>query len=273
MLGSMVCRYEDFAQSWYKDQELNLMIRKIYSGHSAAQVNFVNRKFWEWCAISQVLDERCMLRTNIKALGFAVGREPLSSHFAGRGCSVLATDLAQNESEVGWVNSEQHAASKEMLFQPLLVSREIFNARVSFQPADMRNLRGLNSGYDFLWSSCALEHLGSLEAGMHFVMNSAKLLNRGGFAVHTTEYNVLSNEHTIEEGGNVIYRRRDILALQLRLRERGFSLASANFDVGNHRFDTDFDRSPYMESGKPHLKLEIGGHVATSFMFIIRRET
>src|SRR5271157_4415609 len=127
MLGSIACRYADFAESWYKNQELNLMIRRIFAGHSAEKLDFINRKFWEWCAIAQALDERCMLRTGMKGLGFAVGQEPLTSHFAGRGCEILATDLDQHASDKEWISSAQHAASKEILFQPLLVNREVFD--------------------------------------------------------------------------------------------------------------------------------------------------
>jgi 2-polyprenyl-3-methyl-5-hydroxy-6-metoxy-1,4-benzoquinol methylase len=272
MLGSIVCRYADFAESWYKNQELNLMIRRIFAGHSAAKVDFVNRKFWEWCAIAQALDERCMLRTGIKGLGFAVGQEPLTSHFAGRGCEVLATDLDEHTSNKEWIASAQHAASKESLFQSLLVNREVFDNRVTFQPADMRSLEGLLGGYDFIWSSCALEHLGTLEAGLDFIVRSAELLSPGGVAVHTTEFNVLSNDSTIEHGENVIYRQRDILMLAENMKSRGLNLVTPNFDVGNDRFDVEFDRAPYMTSGVPHLKLEIDGHVCTSFMLIIEKQ-
>jgi hypothetical protein len=272
MLGSMVCRYADFAESWYKSQELNLMIRRIFAGHSAEKVDFVNRKFWEWCAIAQALDERCMLRTGMKGLGFAVGREPLTSHFAGRGCEILATDLDQQESDTEWVTSAQHAASKEILFQSLLVNRDVFDSRVTFQAADMRTLEGLAGAYDFIWSSCALEHLGTLEAGLDFIIHSSELLNSGGVAVHTTEFNVLSNDRTIERGGNVIYRQRDILELAEDMKTKGLHLISPNFDVGNHRFDLEFDRPPYMTSGVPHLKLEIDGHICTSFMLIAEKQ-
>jgi 2-polyprenyl-3-methyl-5-hydroxy-6-metoxy-1,4-benzoquinol methylase len=273
MLGSIACQYADFSAAWYKDQELNLMIHRIYSGHSAEKVEFVNRKFWEWCAIAQALDERCMLRTGMHGLGFAVGQEPLTSHFAGRGCYILATDLEGHESDQNWVTTSQHAASKEVLYQPLLVNREIFDQRVTFQPADMRTLAGLSGGHDFVWSSCALEHLGTLEAGLEFVLNSSELLRPGGVAVHTTEFNVQSNDATIERGGNVIYRKRDLLSLRRRLRSRGFDLASLNFDSGNHRFDIEYDTVPYMESGKRHLKLQIEDHICTSFMLIIRKRS
>ena len=271
MLGSIVCKYRDFSAGWYGNQELNLMIRQSYANHSAAQVGFVNRKFWEWCAIAQALDERCKLRTGMKGLGFAVGQEPLASHFAARGCEIVATDLDAQESNEDWIATKQHAASKEALYQPLLVNREIFERRVTFQSADMRNLGGLSPGYDFLWSSCALEHLGSLNAGIEFILKSAALLRDGGTAVHTTEFNVLSDDSTIERGGNVIYRRRDIRMLEKQLDLAGFELVSPDFEVGSHQFDREFDTPPYMTRGKPHLKLEIEGHVCTSFVLIIEK--
>ena len=47
--------------------------------------------------------------------------------------------------------------------------------------------------FDFCWSSCSLERLGSIEAGLNFIKASINTLKVGGVAVHTTEYNVSSN--------------------------------------------------------------------------------
>jgi 2-polyprenyl-3-methyl-5-hydroxy-6-metoxy-1,4-benzoquinol methylase len=269
MLASMVCRYSDFALPWYRNQERNLRIRDIYVGHSAERQDFVNRKFWEWCAIVQALEERGNLCSGKAGLGFAVGTEPLASYFAGKDCKVLATDLDSAMSDPAWISTGQHAASLDALFQPLLAARELFDARVSFKPADMRSLEGLNEQYDFLWSSCALEHLGTLNAGLEFVVNSAALLKAGGVAVHTTEYNVNSDDATLESGPNVIYRRKDILELSRKLESRGFKLATPDFDTGAHQFDKEFDVEPYMTSDRRHLKLMLGGHVSTSMLLIV----
>jgi SAM-dependent methyltransferase len=271
MLTSMLCRYADFRQAWYAEQELSLLIRRIYAGHSAHQHDFVNRKFWEWCAISQALTERGKLRTGVNGLGFAVGTEPLASLFASRGCKILATDLDSSMSDPAWITTNQHAASLLALYQEPLLARELFDARVSFQPADMRTLDGLPGRQDFVWSSCALEHLGTLRAGIEFVLESAALLRPGGVAVHTTEFNVLSDMRTVESGPNVIYRRCDILELSELLAVRGFNLLSPNFDAGDHHYDTEFDTEPYMSSERRHLKLEIDGHVSTSMLLIVER--
>jgi hypothetical protein len=75
----------------------------------------------------------------------------------------------------------------------------------------LTNIQGIEHGaYDFLWSSCALEHLGSLDAGLDFVVNAMDLLKPGGTAIHTTEFNLSSDDETLTSGPCVIYRRRDI---------------------------------------------------------------
>jgi len=269
MLTSRVCKFLDFQEAWYSDQEAKIQIRNIYAAHSAAACNFVNRKFWEWCAISQTLEERAKLQSGMSGMGFAVGTEPLSSYFASNGCKIIATDLEVSASEQGWITTNQHAASRDALYQPSILPRSMFEELVSFQSADMRRLGGIPGEKDFLWSSCALEHLGSLDAGIEFIRNSARLLKKGGVAVHTTEFNVLSNDETVEAGPSVIYRRKDIEHLKAALQKEGFHLCEPDYDCGNHPVDVDFDVPPYMQGSKPHVKLQMDGHVATSMLLII----
>ena len=272
MLNSMACKYEDFAQAWYRTQEDKLKIREIFHDHSAAQVEFVNRKFWEWCVIAQALEERGKLGPGMRGLGFAVGTEPLTSYFASRGCDVLATDLAAEASVSGWLDTNQHAASKNALLYPPLVAQDAFDARVAFQPADMRALKEISGQFDFLWSSCAFEHLGSLQHGIDFVLNSTRYLRPGGIAVHTTEMNVKSDSDTIMTGPSVIYRRKDFIELAQTLKARGLRLSRLDFDTGNHPFDLACDTEPYMQPGVRHLKLDIGGLASTSFLLIIEKQ-
>jgi len=271
-LKSMVCKYSDFLTPWYREQEGKLCIRALYTWHSAADFDFINRKFWEWCAISKVLDERAMLDTGKSGLGFAVGTEPLPAYFASRGCKILATDLAP-ESSAEWIKTVQHAGEKAALFRPELVDRVIFDEVVSFEFVDMKTLKGLSISdeFDFLWSSCAFEHLGSLEAGLEFVMKSAELLKPGGTAVHTTEFNLYSNNETLDSGPSVIYRRRDIEALCADLNQRGYVVDEPDYDAGTHPYDVDYDTEPYMTSGKPHIKLRLGEHICTSLLIVIHR--
>ncbi len=271
MLSSMVCRYDHFLTDWYREWAAVLPLAH-YGIDPPPIPQRPHRKAWEWCAIAQTLLERAMLEPGRKGCGFAVGTEPLPAAFAHRGVEILATDQAMTEEAAAWVTTGQHAASLESLFRPELIDRETFDARVRFRPADMRELAlPWAEQFDFVWSSCSIEHLGSLADGLAFVVASTELLVSGGVAVHTTEFNVASNDATLEAGSSVIYRRRDIEALDQMLRAHRCGLASCDFYAGDHRFDLNFDIPPYGDASRQHIKLLLGGHIATSMLLIIRK--
>lgn len=262
MLDSVTCRQEHFRSDWYKQWVERYSFETI-----------LHRKLWEWCAISQALDERGFLTDGKKGLCFAAGQEPLVSMFASRGCQIEATDLAgeMEESEV-WKTTGQHSTGLDILHQEKLIDRKTFEERVTFYPADMRDLSGLaKESYDFIWSSCALEHLGSLDLGMTFVSEAMELLKPGGIAVHTTEINVGSLDETVETGGAVIYRKKDIEGLDAKLRRNGMALERLDLFPGSEIHDRQFDYPPYGAHGRAHVKLELDGHVCTSQLLIAYR--
>ena len=135
---------------------------------------------------------------------------------------------------------------------------------MTFRPADMLDLPGPAEvgRFDFLWSSCAFEHLGGIEEGLGFVEQAMRLLRPGGIAIHTTEFNVGSNDVTVETGGTVIYRRSDVETLAARLRRRGHRLR-LGFGLGTALADYHVDIPPYTHD--PHLKLHLMGHTTTSY--------
>jgi SAM-dependent methyltransferase len=180
----------------------------------------------------------------------------------------VATDLAEEAVEGEWVATGQHATSMEVLNKRGVCPDELFRERVSLRYADMRNIPGDLRDFDFVWSACALEHLGSLRLGEQFVYKSLRCLKPGGVAVHTTEYNCSSNVFTKREGGTVIYRKRDIRRIGSQLKKKGYEV-SLDFSRGNLPADRVVDKPPY--DHKVHLKLEVDGFVATSFGLIIKK--
>ncbi len=139
---------------------------------------------------------------------------PLVSAFANRGVQVVATDLAPDSREaLGWVRSDQHASGAEGLLRPGVCDPAKFRELVTWRAVDMREIPDDLRQFDFCWSVCSLEHLGSLAAGIEFIERSVATLAPGGIAVHTTEFNLSSNDDTIQEGPTVIYRERDLLEL------------------------------------------------------------
>lgn len=234
------------------------------------QPDLLHRKSWEWSFVSQALYERDMLRAGRRGMGFAVGQEPLTSLFASMGCEILATDLdLQAADQEGWVEGKQHAAGLEQLNRSGLCTPELFASNVRFRSVDMRKIPDDLTSFDFVWSSCALEHLGSLRYGMDFVKDALKCLRPGGIAVHTTEFNVESDTKTLESGHDVIFRRRDFEELARELRDSGHSIQPFDFDTGDTEADRYVDEPPY--TGEIHLKLRIGDFASTSFGLIVQR--
>ena len=240
--------------------------------HSPARFS---RKQWEFVFILQALSLRGMLSPGRVGLGFGCGREPLAGLFARYGCQVVATDLApETAKDQGWVATMQHASSLEALYQCAeeFVSREVFFDRVDFRVVDMNTIPDDLSGkFDFVWSACALEHLGSLRHGMDFVKNSVRCLKPGGVAVHTTEFNISSLEQTLESPGCSIYRACDIEQLIRELVADGHEVAPLNLNTGTAPVDHHVDLPPYGFS--PHLKLMLEGYVVTSIGLIVSRPT
>ena len=281
-MRSSVCREVDFQSSWYRKwREILHQGARDLQAHEhgvsgkvweSMKGDFMHRKVWEWCAIAEALEERGMLHPGSKGLGFAVGTEPLPSLFAGLGCTITATDCPEAARSAGWRNTGQLSCSVGDLHWPKIVDRGLFERSVEFQTADMRDLTTIEPGaYDFLWSACAFEHLGSLQAGTTFVVDSLACLRPGGIAVHTTEFNVGSNAETIQSGDSVIYRRRDLEALDRDLRRHGAAIEDLDFEAGAGAADIDYDYPPYYSHGRQHVKLLLGGHISTSIVLIVRK--
>lgn len=231
----------------------------------------IHRKIWEWCYISQALHERGMLSDGKRGLGFAVGQEPLTSLFASYGCNITATDLAPKEMKMSnnnWIESGQHASSLEILNKRGLCESEKFRKNVSFQFVNMKKIPSSLKNYDFCWSACAMEHLGSIRLARNFIFNMLDCLKPGGVAVHTTEFNVSSNLISYNYTSSILLRKRDLLGLKKDLERRGHHI-ELDFTFGNSEKDSYVDKPPYKNN--PHLKLLIRNCVTTSFGLIITK--
>jgi hypothetical protein len=89
-------------------------------------------------------------------------------------------------------------------------------------------------------------------------------------AVHTTEFNLSSNDETILSGGTVIFRLRDVEEIVDRLRTAGHTVEPLCLALGDAHGDKFVDVFPY--SGKTHLKLLLAERfVSTSIALIIRK--
>jgi len=230
------------------------------------------RKQWEYIYIMQALKTMGCLTDGSKGLGFGCGKEPLAGVFAKKGCFSLATDLSQEVAmQRGWVETEQHSNDLKELYLSCnkAVDKKTFFEKVSFQNVDMNVIPADLVGFDFIWSACALEHLGSLQNGVGFIKNAMKCLKPGGVAVHTTEFNLSSNAETFETEGCSVYRKKDIDQLIVELESEGYEVCPVNYHTGSMNVDKYIDTPPYGTS--PHLKLLLEQYVITSIGLIIKR--
>ena len=224
-----------------------------------------HRKQWEFVYVAQALFERRMLAPGRRGLAFGVGKEPLPALFASLGCEVVATDQSLDGAvRAGWVRTNEHSSDLSALNERGICPPDLFAARVSFEEADMNAIpTKFNGGFDFCWSACSLEHLGSLRRGIDFVLNSMRVLKPGGVAVHTTEFNLSSNDETIETQDLSIYRRRDIESLIEELTRQGFVVEPLDLSPNDGFAERVIDLPPFSR-GEPHIRLQIGNFDCTS---------
>ena len=173
---SELCKAKDFKTDWFR-----------YWCDELSEFPSFHRKQWEFIFVAQALKERGCIAEDKKGLVFAVGNEPLPSLFAKHGCSIMATDIFPEQGiEKGW-NNGQLCFGVEDLNKRRICPEKKFKKSVKYRPVDMNEIPDDIGQFDFNWSSCSFEHLGSIEKGIRFLKEQFKTLRPGGWAVHTTE--------------------------------------------------------------------------------------
>jgi SAM-dependent methyltransferase len=268
VLTSQVCRLDSLKspalRSW-SDQ-----LRPMWDPEGTdPKEMIVHRKMWEWLFICEALSERDMLQPGRTGVGFGVGKEPLVALMAAKGCQVLATDLHPDRAEAaGWTGSgEEYAGGLAGLNDAGLCDPGAFAELVTYRDVDMTQLPDDLGQFDFSWSSCALEHLGTLDAGLEFVVRQMACVRPGGVAVHTTEYNVSSDQATVDAGATVLYRRRDLAELTDRLRHDGYRI-TLDLTEGDTPTDRHIDVPPFSDT---HLRTMLGEYVTTSVALVVEK--
>ena len=274
-LASKATRQADIESSWLAYWCAQLGARVIY-----------HRKIWEICFLLQALHDLELLSPGKKGLGFACGEEPIPSYLASKGIAVTATDLSPEEvAGRGWAETGQHSSSIDKLWHSHLIAREQFDRLVTLQFVDMNSIPKSLANYDFCWSICSLEHLGSIAKGLDFIENSLSVLRPGGAAIHTTEFNIDNEGPTVDNWPTVLFQRKHFESIAERLTKQGHDVAPLNFDFGDGPLDNFIDLPPYewkrqvgdaefpiVRENPAHLKLSIDGFACTCFGLIIRKK-
>jgi hypothetical protein len=239
-----------------------------------------HRKQWEFCWTAFVLDKFGMIdRKRSRGLGFAVGKEPLPSYFVKRGVDLVVTDMpADLTSADAWSQTNQHSSRLMDTFRAGIVDAETYRKKAKFMPVNMNAVpRSLLTGnFDFLWSCGSLEHIGPIQKGRAFIIESLKALRVGGIAVHTTEFALNTLNPLPPLGPDLsVWVKQDVDALEADLKGAGGELIGpVDYRIGTSNLDLSVDKSPY--SAWNHFILHYSpapdvNVVLTSIGFIIRR--
>lgn len=243
----------------FYEKDYDFWIKKLNSAKR------FSRKQWEFIYIAQILNLKNKLKPGCKGIGFGCGKEPLPGLFSEFGVKVIASDLSVKESKnLGWARTEQHASKIEDLYKTssFKLNFEDFKNYVGFEEINMNKIPEKHfDKYDFVWSSCSLEHLGSIDHGINFIINSLKCLKEGGVSVHTTEFNLSSLERTLNETDCCIFRLKDLEKLKNKL-PNGYEFLPLNLNTGSNRIDSYVDHPPF--NINPHLKVKIREFNSTS---------
>ncbi|HVG42167.1 MAG TPA: hypothetical protein VM888_11205 [Chitinophagaceae bacterium] len=257
---SELCKAKDLQTEWYSRWCTELK-----------EEHHIHRKQWEYIFILQSLWERGCIGKGKRGLGFAVGTEPLPSLFASYGCEIVATDIhPEKGTELGWTDANQLCFGVESLNTRGLCPQEDFEKLVQYRPVDMNAIPDDLTGFDFTWSSCSFEHLGTIQKGIDFLINQLKTLKPGGWAVHTTEFNISSNDQTLDDANTVIFRRKDVEQVAAEVMRLGHFMEELDYSLGGLPEDFHVDIFPYKSD--VHLRLQINEYVATSIGIIIQKK-
>lgn len=247
-LGSKLSTQADIESDWFAYWCRQLRLQPMY-----------HRKLWEFAYLLQAFHEAGQLKPGQRGLGFGCGVEPMASYFANLGMRVMMTDLSSEDARAaGWATNNEHAPNLLHAHNPSLVDQETFLRQVDYRNVDMNAIPDDLRDYDFCWSICALEHLGTIDLGLTFIENSLKTLRPGGVAVHTTEFNINPDGPTIDDWVTVLFQRKHIEALAQRLEAEGHKVATLDFNAGDGPMDHFIDLPPWSEGSMATLSRNLG---------------
>lgn len=266
MLHSHAFLRSDLKTEWYTYWSKRLNQTESGRGNFALESN----KFWQNAAMAQALSERGILADGRRGVGFGVGMERLPALFASLGAKITATDQDFTAQKASHWEDDQLAHGIQSLNLDGICPVAVFQENVSYRSVDMNNIPAdLYGQFDFLWSNCALGHLGSIDNSKQFIINSLRCLKAGGWAVHTTEVNILSDRDTLETPDTVFFRQKDLFDLFKTLSLQGYVVSALNFYLGSDALDKLFTLKPVW--GTEHSKILVNNYMATQIILVIKK--
>jgi hypothetical protein len=227
-------------------------------------------KLWQFYAINHFINAN-FYNSSIKnklGIGFGVGKEPMPAFFASRGAKICATDFFENKN-TNWASTSQMSSNLQDLNDRGICDPDTFEKLVSLSSANMNYLENTDlPAADFIWSTCALGHIGGYQNGLNFIQNSLSLLKPGGIAVHTTELDIGAEKKVLESVDLNLYKQADLELTLAKIQQSGFTVPTHSFTLGIGGVEKFEDFPPYSNW---HLRLNVLGHTVLPVVLVIKK--
>jgi SAM-dependent methyltransferase len=143
----------------------------------------LHRKQWEFAQIFRALRRRGFLRANARGLSMGGGVERLLYALARHVRHLTVTDLYESASV--WEGARTDDPDRSVKASAPF---PIDDSRVSARHMDMRALEFADGVFDFCYSSCAIEHIGTYDDFLTHLREVRRVLKDDGVYVLTTEF-------------------------------------------------------------------------------------
>lgn len=141
-----------------------------------------HRAQWETVFVLQALKRYGALRPGVRALGLGVAGQTLPAALATLGCEVTAID------QLAGRDGQAPAEGLDRLRRPEICPEGRFLEAIRFRCAQLEPLQPDLKGFDMVWCTSLISHVGSAQAAFDLAEAALLSLRPGGLAIFTTPF-------------------------------------------------------------------------------------
>lgn len=259
------------AADWF-DPELLTVIQQHLQ-----EVPRFHRKQWEFATIFLMLQKLGLLTDGKTGLSMGGGKELLLYAIARQVKKLIITDLYDPSTEWDCARTGDPDEFIKMN-KPFPVD----DSRLQALRMDMRQLEFKDETFDFCYSSCAIEHIGSDTDFRQHLQEACRVLKPGGIYVLTTEFQF--DDQLIRDTHNYVF---PLPYLKNLIHESSFKVYNdISLDLSAHKMNYplpgNFMKLSYFGNEQhfsvpflreyPHILLLRGKYPFTSILLILQKE-
>lgn len=289
-------KFQDFSEgSSNSSLDINEIITRPFSSEVVSLRRFKDKNFSYWMnfigekpmlhskqfqwysiltsAYIRTLDFDGNTNTPKLAIGFGVGKEPIPRALTKLNYGVVATDFYTGPDSEQWRAGNQLKTDHNLIELGTLNLGDIKAGELYSINLDMNKLpASFKEKYDFVWSTCALGHIGGYSQGINFIIQSLSLLKPGGRLVHTTEIDENDHSPKVDFPDISFYKSTDIQQVIEKINQLGF-VAEVYVNEKSGAFLDNYVISEPWDHSKPHIRLRMLGTETLAFTLQVRRPT